>query len=108
MISEDLHTRFGVRIVRGFESKFRDTDESKEGTKKTDQMSQGKTSIGDKELDLMKLTEMCLVHRFVTEHTIDGEILFRFELGGITFALLSEFVKHACGHGSCVCTCVGV
>ena len=71
MIPEDFHTGFGVRIVCGFETKFRDADESKEGTKKTNQVSQRETSICDEEFDLMKLTEMCLVHRFVSEHTID-------------------------------------
>mmetsp|Transcript_6574 Transcript_6574/g.11054 ORF Transcript_6574/g.11054 Transcript_6574/m.11054 type:complete len:366 (+) Transcript_6574:79-1176(+) len=93
VVAENLHGGFGVRVVGRLEAQLRDADLLEEGLDQADQMSQGEIAVRDETLDLVELTQVRGVHRFITEHTVDREVLLRCEYprGGV---LLAELVEH--------------
>lgn len=88
MVGEDLHTGFGVRVVRWFvhETAERsadlplhqpqfdrdllcDTHLSEEHIHKLHETSKGQTVIGDDTLDLVELAQVCCINRLVSVKT---------------------------------------
>lgn len=95
VVPENLHRRFRVRVVGGFESHLGDADFLEERADGADEVAEGQVAIGDEPLYLMELTQMGRIHRFVAKHPIDREVLF----GSEAALLVGELVEHLCGDG---------
>ena len=87
MIAEDLHARFGVGIIRWFESEPIYAHFGEEDFHEADQTTERQTVISYYTLDLVEFSEMRSVDSFVSENSVDREITCRARDG-------REFIQH--------------
>ena len=70
-----LKTHVGKEVteetLEAFKSQSGKIDANRNGRKRT---TQCQTEIGNDTLNLVELSQMCCVDRFITEDTIDGEV----------------------------------
>lgn len=79
MVSEDLHGGLRVRVVGGFEAQLGDADLLEEGLDGADEVPQRQVAVRHQALDLVELTQVRRIHRFVAEHTVNAEVFLRRE-----------------------------
>mmetsp|Transcript_7485 Transcript_7485/g.15111 ORF Transcript_7485/g.15111 Transcript_7485/m.15111 type:complete len:209 (+) Transcript_7485:347-973(+) len=109
MIAEDLHRRFGVRVVCGFEAQLGNADLLEESANSAYQVTECKVAISHKTFHLVKLTKVRGIHGLVTEHAVDREVFHGSECtdsmvsGSAGRILLSKTIQHLRRNSGSVC-----
>lgn len=73
-MSENLHTRFRIRVVSGFEFEFCDSHFCEEDFHEADEATEGEVVVCDDAFDLVEFGQMGGVDGFVAEDAVDGEV----------------------------------
>ncbi len=79
MEAEDLHARFGVGVVGGFEAELLETEVVEEGSNNRLEVSQAESVVGDNSLNLVEFGQVGSVQGLVAEDSIDTEVPLRLE-----------------------------
>ena len=88
--TEDLHGGFSVRVEGWLHLDVLDADTIVEGGQDANKVSEAQIVINNKALDLMELSQVSTVQRFITEDTVDGE-----EFAGAELIAFSQIIsKH--------------
>ena len=82
MEAKDLHARFRIGIVRGFEAQIADTHFCEEDFHEADEAAQGQAVIRNDAFDLVELGEVGGVDGLVAEDAVDREVARRAGIGG--------------------------
>ncbi len=91
-----LHGGLRVGVVGRLEAQRGDADLVEEGLEEGDKVPECEVVVGDEELYLVELGEVRGVHRLVSEHAVDGKVLFRGEHSRLG-ELLAQLVAGARG-----------
>ena len=95
--TENLHRRFSVRIVSWLEPNVLNTDLFVELSQNTNQVVEAQISVNDESFYLMEFSQVSIVQRFVSEHSVDWE-----ELSGSEWFFLGNLLQNSWWNCSCV------
>lgn len=104
MLAENLHTRFCVRVLGGFEPKSGNAQFGKEFIDDSNQVVQTQILVYNKPFNLVKFSQMCSIQSFIPEHPVNWLKLPALELLCLVHkTLLCNLVQHLRTECSGVC-----